>query len=564
MHRLRQCGAVLALVLGTLAPEARADEAAWFGHVERGRELLEAGDSAEARRSFEAAEREAAALFALTDPRAVETLRLLAEANRRMDRVAVAEDYHKQILGVLALELGESDPATIGQHVEMGRFYSRVSNFPKAGEHYAKAFAAHRAEPAAFDDAAAVAYEYAIVLFRLRDFARAEEVLAAALPAAEERHGRESLPVAMLLRARGEVQVALKKDDAAEPYLRRSRDIYRVLDVIGDPAVEALDRRLGELAARKQAAATRAEAIAVAQQERESRTLPALAAPAGGDWTVFASEAGWKTLRTFHGTAPVATEPLRIEASRWRLVWNTHPTSDPRFSSVGISVFRDADMFPVEHLDIEGGKRDSAEFRGPGLFHFRINTANATFQVAVQESTRAQEATPTPVVTEATPAAPGIDQKALEEMLNSYAIRYRTASSDLQKSALRARRARDLAELVSATPVVNGWVGTIRARTTVADGQTHLSVQLDGGRRVLFSTHREAALDETARTLVPAGTPLAAAVAGLHEGDRVRFSGVLVPSPLGADGIEVLSSNEADAMTAPEFLMRFRAVQRMP
>ncbi|MBX3728067.1 MAG: tetratricopeptide repeat protein [Candidatus Sumerlaeia bacterium] len=563
MHRLRQYGAVLALVLGTFAPLAQADEAAWFGHVERGRELLEAGDTAEARRSFEAAEREAAALFAVTDPRAVETLRLLAEANRRMDRIVVAEDFHKQILGVLALEMGESNPATISQHVEMGRFYSRVSNFPKAGEHYAKAFAAHRAEPAAFDDAAAVAYEYAIVLYRLREFARAEEVLAAALPAAEERHGREALAVAVLLRARGEVQVALQKDDVAEPYLRRSRDIYRQLDVMEDPAVEALDRRLGEIATRKQAAATRAEAIAVAQQERESRTAPALATPAA-DWTVFASEEGWKTLRTFHGTTPVATEPLRVEATRWRLVWNAHPTGDPRFSSLGISIFRDSDMFPVEHLDIEGAARDSAEFRGPGLFHFRINTANTTFQVAVQESTRAPEPTATPAVAEATPGAPGIDQKALEDLLNSYAIRYRTASSDLQKSALRARRARDLTELIAEAPVVNGWVGTVRARTAAADGQTHFSVQLDGARRVVFSTHREAAMDESARTLVPAGTPLAAALAGLREGDRVRFSGVLVPSPLGADGVEVLSASDADAMTAPEFLMRFRVVQRMP
>ncbi|MDK2973352.1 MAG: hypothetical protein PWP23_3107 [Candidatus Sumerlaeota bacterium] len=563
---IRRTPWVLTFCCLTLAASLWAGETEWLGHLEKGKAAFDEGNYAEAREALEAAEKEAATTFTMTDPRAVDTTRLLAETNRLMDRVAVAEDLHKQLLGVLSLGLGDNDPATIGQHVELGRFYVKIPDFPKARDSYAKAYEAQKKDRAAYENWPAVAYEYAIVLFRLRDYAEAEAILTESVPVVRQQFGAGSLAVANLARALGEVQIALGDDAAAEPNLRQALEIYAVDSAeTSGVAAQTIRQRLDEIALRDAARREKQEAVAAATEARKQREAAAAAVEPSpdekADQVSLPVPEGWRAVAVFHGSEPTVTAPFRIQGRRWRMVWNTHATTDPKFASLGITVFRAGDSFGGEHLDIEGNTSDSAEYPGPGEFHLKFNTANVTYQVGVIESL--ERPTPSPLEVPAS-AEESVDQKALEDLINSYSVRYRTATTDLQRSSIRAKRARDLLAMMPENNGVMGWTGIVKARGTAADGSATLAIQLDGSRRVTVATHLLPEADKETRTLVPADSPLMASLASLKEGDRVRFAGYFLPAKNSPDGLLELSTTENASMTAPEFLMRFRMVQKVP
>ena len=177
---------------------------------------------------------------------------------------------------------------------------------------------------------------------------------------------------------------------------------------------------------------------------------------------------------------------------------------------------------------------------------------------------------PTPVPSPAaTPADDGIAAlAALTEQQPKDQAAFATAISDTQKAFsaaavddqmdIQPQRAAALCKALS-KPEVKNWVGAVRAADKDSGGRLTVTVALPDG--TLVKTWNNAMSDLDDNTLVPAGTPLAAAFGKLKAGDTIRFAGTFFSDE--ADCYRSTRLALGQSVMEPSFLFRFTAVEKL-
>ncbi|AYG73609.1 hypothetical protein [Rhizobium sp. CCGE532] len=149
-------------------------------------------------------------------------------------------------------------------------------------------------------------------------------------------------------------------------------------------------------------------------------------------------------------------------------------------------------------------------------------------------------------------------QRDFLAVIADYKERFRSASNELQQSALRdGRRAAILKALASRLTVQN-WTGTLRNLETSTEGKAIVTVRLVSDVDVL--TWNNSLSDVIHRTMIDKGTPLYAALMNMSVGDPVTVSGSFIPSD--QDGALETSLTIDGSMTAPEFLFQFSNISK--
>ncbi|MCX5480350.1 hypothetical protein OSH08_15170 [Kaistia geumhonensis] len=149
------------------------------------------------------------------------------------------------------------------------------------------------------------------------------------------------------------------------------------------------------------------------------------------------------------------------------------------------------------------------------------------------------------------------DETAFIKAVGDARTAYEKAGDD-DRVALQSSRAAAICAAVK-KPEVNGWVGAIREVERDPGGRTILSVALPDG--TLVKTWNNAMSDIEDKTLILAGTPLAAAVGKLAKGDAIRFSGTFFADEPDCYRSSRLSLDQS--MTEPSFLFRFTSLEKL-
>ncbi|SHG45868.1 hypothetical protein SAMN02745157_4247 [Kaistia soli DSM 19436] len=188
---------------------------------------------------------------------------------------------------------------------------------------------------------------------------------------------------------------------------------------------------------------------------------------------------------------------------------------------------------------------------------------------ATPPQTPAPEPTPAPATpaqppppTEAEKLAALAPQQTREESAFTKAVsdartEYDKAGDD-DRASVQSSRAADICAAVK-KPDIQGWVGTVKELDRDPGGRTILSIALPDG--TLVKTWNNAMSDIDDKTLILAGTPLAAAVGKLAVGDAVRFSGSFFPDDPDCFRSSRLSLDQS--MTEPSFLFRFASFDKL-
>jgi peptidoglycan hydrolase-like protein with peptidoglycan-binding domain len=135
-----------------------------------------------------------------------------------------------------------------------------------------------------------------------------------------------------------------------------------------------------------------------------------------------------------------------------------------------------------------------------------------------------------------------------------FSRRYKSASNDLQKTAIKNERNTWLEQTILQNGVmVNEWSGTIGRLSTDKDGDASVTIQLS--EVVSLKTIIEIS---GITTTLKYGSNAWTEVSQFSEGDRVIFSGKFLPDDLGARyHLKEESFTEEGAMTAPEWGFAF-------
>ncbi len=143
------------------------------------------------------------------------------------------------------------------------------------------------------------------------------------------------------------------------------------------------------------------------------------------------------------------------------------------------------------------------------------------------------------------------DEAAFTKAVGDARTAYDKAGDD-DRASLQSSRAAAICAAVK-KPDVKGWVGAVKEVDRDPGGRTILSIALPDG--TLVKTWNNAMSDIDDKTLILAGTPLAAAVGKLAVGDPVRFSGTFFSDEPDCYRSSRLSLDQS--MTEPSFLFRF-------
>ena len=146
-------------------------------------------------------------------------------------------------------------------------------------------------------------------------------------------------------------------------------------------------------------------------------------------------------------------------------------------------------------------------------------------------------------------------QKRLIEICIKYDSEYRRGANELQKSATRTNRRRELQQLGLRS--VNNWIGTLSSFGTNRDGKAYITINMDDN--VSVKTWNNALSDNEDNTLIAQDSSLYRNLSNMRTGARVRFSGSFLTGD-DRDFFKVSNFTETFAMSTPEFLMRFTAV----
>jgi hypothetical protein len=165
----------------------------------------------------------------------------------------------------------------------------------------------------------------------------------------------------------------------------------------------------------------------------------------------------------------------------------------------------------------------------------------------------APAAAPTTMVGAAPPAQEAF-VKAVDEARQSYA----GALNDMVRGVARPRRAEALCRAVPKARLEN-WVGKLAMLGSSPGGRGMLAIEVSP--KLTFATNRSDAADERDKTMIDVRSPLFGAAAVLAVGDRVQFSGALLPG--GEDCFKEVGKDIAATMTQPEFILRLDAIKKV-
>lgn len=137
-------------------------------------------------------------------------------------------------------------------------------------------------------------------------------------------------------------------------------------------------------------------------------------------------------------------------------------------------------------------------------------------------------------------------------MVNAYAKKYREANNQLKKSALVPQFERAIHEALLSDKDM-GFVGIVEDLSTTTEGKASFSIRLlDSDVRV--GTWNNEFSDVADNTLIPQNSSLYKMLSDLQMGNMVRI--------FGSFGREK-SVTEQGKMTDPEFLFRFKSVEKI-
>ncbi len=135
---------------------------------------------------------------------------------------------------------------------------------------------------------------------------------------------------------------------------------------------------------------------------------------------------------------------------------------------------------------------------------------------------------------------------------------YTAGANDLARGAARPRRAEALCRIVPRGRVDN-WVGKVVTLASSAGGRGVIAIEV--APRVVVATNRADAGDEADRTLLDPRAVLFANASTLAPGDRVQFSGLLLPG--STDCFREVGRDVAASMTQPEFIIRLDGLRKV-
>jgi hypothetical protein len=144
--------------------------------------------------------------------------------------------------------------------------------------------------------------------------------------------------------------------------------------------------------------------------------------------------------------------------------------------------------------------------------------------------------------------------KAVEEARATYV----GGLNDLVRGVARPRRAEALCRVVPKGRVEN-WVGKVVVLGSSPGGKGVVAIEV--APKVTLSTNRTDAIDDKDKTLIDPRSPLFAYAAVLAVGDRVQFSGTLLPGT--DDCFKEVGKDVMTSMSSPEFVVRFDALKKV-
>jgi hypothetical protein len=176
----------------------------------------------------------------------------------------------------------------------------------------------------------------------------------------------------------------------------------------------------------------------------------------------------------------------------------------------------------------------------------KLRSAPVTGTIPARESSPQGEAT---VRTFASPA-----QAGTIAVLTEYSAKYKAATNELQKSALRTERKAALEKACPTRSAVD-WSGVLKKMGTTSDGQAHVQIEIGGPKCTVSNLYPGFDF------LITHGTPLYTQVAAIPEGAKVIFSGEFVQSD--KDWVKEIQLGEAMGMEMPQLLINFSSISQV-
>jgi hypothetical protein len=290
---------------------------------------------------------------------------------------------------------------------------------------------------------------------------------------------------------------------------------------------------------------------------------------------------GESVIMRWSGSDRMQTRPFHAEGP-WELQW----TSSKGYFSA--TLHRTSDPDGSGKLLANGTQGGSSSFYHPtgGDFYITFTGSQPWSAVAVaiplpEEAPTAQAAPVVPdqsMPTTAIPSqAPGLaraqrvegepsgapvipsGEKGLVEAVEAARRQYRDGENDMAKGAARPMRAQQICRAVTSAAITN-WTGTIDDLTTNGEGKGVISIQI--AQEIYLKTFNNSLSDVMDHTLIDPASSLFQAASGLHKGQSVQFSAVLIPN--ATDCFEEASLTMDGSITEPEFIMRLTAIQGIP
>jgi hypothetical protein len=130
--------------------------------------------------------------------------------------------------------------------------------------------------------------------------------------------------------------------------------------------------------------------------------------------------------------------------------------------------------------------------------------------------------------------------------------------NDLVRGVARPRRAEALCRILPKGRIDN-WVGKVAVLGSSPGGRGVVSIEI--APKLTLATNRNEAADEKDKTLIDVRAPLFAYAAVLAVGDRVQFSGTLLPGT--EDCFKEVGKDIMTTMSSPEFIIRLDALKKV-
>ena len=197
----------------------------------------------------------------------------------------------------------------------------------------------------------------------------------------------------------------------------------------------------------------------------------------------------------------------------------------------------------------------------PSLLH-RVALPGRLLLLCLMLASPAAAQTAAPPATAPVPAAPLGAPTAAEEAFTKAVDEARqpflTGLNEMVRGVARPRRAEALCRIVPRGRVEN-WTGKLVALTSSPGGRGVVAIEV--APKLTVGTARTDVGDEQDKTLIDTKAPLFAYASVLAVGDRVQFSGTLLPGK--DDCFKEVGKDLNATMTQPEFLIRLDAIKKV-